>query len=79
MSQPANDRGNTPAQSGLDALHDRIQSKMDELYVDLKQLETDLHAANQASASARRDRIDGIKRALRDLLQSAERADREWQ
>jgi len=68
-----------PAQSGLEELHKRIQSKLDELYADFKQLETDVQAANQASSRARKDRIEGFKRALRDLLEAANRADREWQ
>lgn len=59
------------ARSGLDDLHDRIQSKLDELHADLKQLEVDVHAANQASSRARKDRIEGFKRALRDILQAA--------
>jgi len=65
-------------ESRLDALHDRIQSRLDELFTDFKQLETDLQAAHQASRRARKDRIEGFKRALRDLLQAADRADREW-
>jgi ferritin-like metal-binding protein YciE len=64
--------------SGLDALHDRIQSRLDELHADFKQLEVDVHAANQASSRARKDRIEGFKRALRDILQAADRAEREW-
>ena len=66
------------ARSGLDDLHDRIQSKLDELHADFKQLEVDVQGANQASSRARRDRIEGFKRALRDILQAADRADREW-
>jgi ferritin-like metal-binding protein YciE len=66
------------ARSGLDDLHDRIQSKLDELHADFKQLEVDVHAANQASSRARKDRIEGFKRALRDILQAADRAEREW-
>jgi len=65
-------------ESRLDALHDRIQSRLDELFADFKQLETDLQAAHQASSRARKDRIEGFKRALQDLLQAADRADREW-
>jgi ferritin-like metal-binding protein YciE len=66
------------ARSGSDDLHDRIQSKLDELHADFKQLEVDLHGANQASSRARKDRIEGFKRALRDILQAADRAEREW-
>jgi hypothetical protein len=40
------------ARSGLDDLHDRIQSKLDELHADFKQLEVDVHTANQASSRA---------------------------
>jgi ferritin-like metal-binding protein YciE len=65
-------------ESRLDALHDKIESRLDELHADFKQLETDLQAANQASSRARKDRIEGFKRALQDLLQAANRADREW-
>ena len=65
-------------QSRLDTLHDRIQSKLDELHADFKQLHADLHDANQASARARNDRIDGFKRALQDILRAANRADMEW-
>jgi hypothetical protein len=75
MSDPDNQ---IPARSGLDDLHDRIQSKLDELHADFKQLEVDVHAANQVSSRARKDRIAGFKRALRDILQAADRAEREW-
>jgi ferritin-like metal-binding protein YciE len=68
-----------PSQPRLDELHERIQKKLDELHTDFKQLETDVRGANQASSRAHRDRIDGFKRALRDILQAANRADREWQ
>jgi len=66
------------SQSGSDDPHDRIQAKLDDLHADFKQLETDLHAANQANSRARKDRIEGFKRALRDILQAADRAEREW-
>ena len=36
----------TRAQSSLDALHNRIQSHLDELHADLIQLATDLHEAS---------------------------------
>ncbi len=75
MSDPDN---HVPARPGSDDLHDRIQSKLDELHADFKQLEVDVHAANQASSRARKDRIQGFKRALRDILQAADRAEREW-
>ena len=66
-------------QSSLDALHDGIQSKLDDLFADFKQLATDLREARQSGLRARKDRIQGFKRALRDILQAADRADREWQ
>jgi hypothetical protein len=66
------------AQSSLDALHNRIQSHLDELHADLTQLATDLREANQASSKARKDRMEGFKRALRDILQAADKADKEW-
>jgi hypothetical protein len=66
------------SQSRLDEIHKRIQSKLDELHADFGQLETDLRTADQASLRARKDRIEGFKRALRDLLEAANRADREW-
>lgn len=65
--------------SGLDGLHDRIQSKLNELHADLKQLRIDVRAANQSGERARKDRIEGFRRALRDILEAADRADREWQ
>ena len=64
--------------SKVDKIHDRIQAKLDELHADFKQLEADLREANLESSRARRDRIQGIKQALRDLLDAADRADREW-
>jgi sugar-specific transcriptional regulator TrmB len=64
--------------SRLDEIHERIQSKLDELHTDFKQLETDLRAANQEHSQAHKDRIAGFKRALRDILEAANRADREW-
>ena len=73
-----NSKTDVRSQSGLDELHNRIQSKLDELRADFKQLERDTQAANQASSRARKDRIDGFKRALRDILEAADRADREW-
>ena len=65
-------------QSRLDDLHGRIQSKLDELYADVKQLGADLREARQSGLRAREDRIEGFKRALRDILQAADEADREW-
>lgn len=66
------------SQSGFDEIHKRIQAKLDELHTDFEQLETDLRTADQASLRARKDRIEGFKRVLRDLLEAANRADREW-
>ncbi len=65
-------------QSRLDKLHQKIQSKLDDLHSDFRQLETDLRGAKQANSRAHKDRIDGFKRALRDILEAANRADREW-
>ena len=65
-------------ESRLDELHNRIQAKLDELHTDFKQLETDLQVANQESSRARKDRLEGFKRALRDILEAADRADKEW-
>jgi hypothetical protein len=74
------DKGSkAPTQSPkLEKVHRRIQAKLDELHADFRQLETDLRAANQEHSQARRDRIKGFKRALRDILDAADRADREW-
>jgi hypothetical protein len=69
---------NSQAQSKLDELHERIQSKLDDLHNDFKELESDLQTASLESKRARGDRIEGFKRALRDILQAADRADREW-
>jgi hypothetical protein len=65
--------------SNLDDLHNRIQSKLDELHADFGELGVDVRAANQSSERAWKVRIEGFKRALRDLLQAANRADGEWQ
>lgn len=65
-------------ESKLDELHNRIQAKLDELRADFKQLETDLRVASQENSQARKDRIEGFKRALRDILRAADRADKEW-
>jgi len=35
-------------------------------------------STNQANSRARKDRIEGFKQALRDILEAANRADREW-
>jgi|SRR5579864_2156379 hypothetical protein len=64
-------------QQRLDELHKGIQSKLDE-HARFKQLKIDLQAANQANSRARKDRIEGFKQALRDILEAANRADREW-
>ena len=71
-------RHSKKTQSGLDDLHNRIQSKLDELHADFEQLRADVRAANKSSKRAQTDRIEGFKRALRDILQAADRADREW-
>jgi hypothetical protein len=65
-------------ESGLDELHKRIQTKLDELHKDFRRLKTDLKGTDQASSRARKDRIEGFKQVLRDLLAAADRADREW-
>lgn len=65
-------------QSRLDELRKRIQSKLDELHTDFKQLEADLRDANEESSRARNDRIEGFKRALKEILAAADRADGEW-
>jgi polyhydroxyalkanoate synthesis regulator phasin len=62
-------------QSRLDGLHDRIQSRLDESHADFKELAADLGEARQSGVRAQQDRIEGFKRALRDILQAA---DREW-
>jgi hypothetical protein len=67
------------AESRFDEIHNRIQSRLDEVHTDLKQLASDLREGRREGSLARRDRFEGIKRALRDLLQAADRADREWQ
>jgi predicted lipid-binding transport protein (Tim44 family) len=64
-------------QQRLDELHKGIQSKLDE-HAGFKQLKIDLQAANQANSRARKDRIEGFEQALRDILEAANRADREW-
>jgi hypothetical protein len=68
----------TPDPSRLDELHQRIQSTLGELHTDFQQLETDLCTAKQESSLARKDRLEGFKRALRDLMDAADRADMEW-
>ena len=65
-------------QSCLDGLHDRIQSRLDELYGDSKQLGAGLREARQSDLRARKDRIEGFRRGLRDILQAADQAEREW-
>jgi len=65
-------------QEKVDELHKRIQSKLDELHTDFRQLQTDLRAAKLESSQARRDRMEGFKRALRDILEAANQADKEW-
>ena len=65
--------------TGSNDLHDRIQSKLNELHTDFRQLRADIRTANKSGERARKDRIEGFRRALRDLLKAADRADREWQ
>lgn len=67
-----------PSHSRLDTIHNRIQLKLDELHTDFRQLETGSHEANQEASRARKDRMEGFKRALRDLLEAADRAAKEW-
>lgn len=67
-----------PKQSKSDTLHDRIERRLNDLRADFKQLEKDTQAANQESRRARRDRLEGFKRALLDILHAVDRADREW-
>jgi len=76
--EPRDSQDSAQAQSRFDQLHNRIQSKLDELHADLKELGADVHNANLESRRARKDRIEGFKRSLRDLSQAADRADREW-
>jgi hypothetical protein len=66
------------AEARLGELHVRIQSRLDELHSDFKQLAADVREGRRKASRARKDRIEGFKRALRDLLQAAERADQEW-
>ena len=59
-------------------VQDRIKAKLDELRADFHQLGADIRTANLEGARAKRDRIEGFKQALRDLLDAAKRADQEW-
>ena len=61
-----------------DDLTTRIQEKIEELRADVRQLHTDIRAADEASARARRDRIEGLKKALHELLRAATKEDLEW-
>jgi hypothetical protein len=65
-------------QSKLDEIHKSIQSKLDEHRTDFRKLETDLQTANHDSLRAHKDRREGFKRALQDVLEAESRADREW-
>ena len=81
-SESTKNESNIPSedtQSRLDRLHSRIQSNLDELHTDIKQLGADLREARQSDLRAHKDRIQGFKRALRDILQAADQADKEWQ
>jgi uncharacterized coiled-coil DUF342 family protein len=77
-TQISNPEARGRVQSRLDEIHTRIQSKLDELHTDFRQLQNDMRDANQASSRARKDRIAGFRQALRDLLEAANRAEREW-
>jgi len=70
--------GRVRAQLAADKLHQRIRAKLDELRTDFGKLKDDLHDADQASSRARKDRIEGLKRALKELLEAADRAQGEW-
>jgi chromosome segregation ATPase len=70
--------GRGQAQRAMDKLHQRIRAKLDELRTDFGKLKDDLHDADQASSRARKDRIEGLKRALNELLEAADRAQGEW-
>ena len=65
-------------QSRLDGHQDRIQARLDELHGDFKELAADLREARQSGVRAQKDRIEGFKRALRDILQAADQANKEW-
>ena len=54
----------------------KIQSTLDELHTDFRQLEAELRAASAAKPQAQNDRIEGFKRALRDIMRAANRADK---
>lgn len=54
-------------------------ASLDDLHADFRQLRADVRARNQSGERAGKDRIEGFKRALRDILEAADRADREWQ
>jgi hypothetical protein len=77
-TQISNPGARRRVQSRLDEIHTRIQSKLDELHTDFRQLQTDMRDASKASSRARKDRIAGFRQALRDLLEAANRAEREW-
>ena len=71
-------KGRRRTQFTLDTLHQRMQSKLDELRTDFGKLKDDVHDADQASSRARNDRIEGLKRALKEILKAADQAQREW-
>lgn len=62
-------------QSRLDEIR-KIQSTLDELYTDFRQLEPELYAASRAKLQAQTDRIEGFKRALLNIMKAANRADK---
>ena len=61
-----------------DSIHKRIQAHLNELRTDLKQLAADAQEGRREASRARKDRVEGLKRALSDLLEAAEQADKEW-
>ena len=62
----------------VDKIHQRMRAKLDELRTDFGKLKDDLHDADQSSARAAKDRIEGLKRAVKEILDAADRAEREW-
>lgn len=70
--------GRRRAQLAVDKIRQRIQSKLKELRTDFGKLKDDLHEADQAGSRARKDRIEGLKRALNEFLEAADRAQGEW-
>ena len=78
---PSHESGVTPRSEVVNQSADvqaRIEAKRNELRGDFHQLAADMRTANQEGARAKKDRIEGFKQALRDLLDAAKRADQEW-